>query len=340
MRDLLVLEVDEDALDHVAHVLEVDGERDDLGPAAAVLLVERLAADLREVELHRGVEAVDVVVEADELLDPLLVVGADHLHHAVEHLLDGVADAQRLARGVGERQRRRLERAGVEVPGLGRLRAEGGGLGEPLLARGARSRSVKKRKPTASARLKITWKCSTWRRGSGSSCAMPCRTSGSASEKTTQPTTLKKRLPSATRRPPPGVPIVATSPMRPLPRFAPSTRHMATGTEITLRGGERRREQHDGEARPREDREERADQHVEHRVAGERAEEHLGARGGDDGLRGLLDELQREDDEAQADRHAAELPGLRVLARQEEDDAEEDGERREPARGPARTPAP
>jgi hypothetical protein len=62
MRDLLVAQVHEDALEDVPHVLEVDGERDDLGPAAAVALVERLAADLREVELDRGVEAVDVVV--------------------------------------------------------------------------------------------------------------------------------------------------------------------------------------------------------------------------------------------------------------------------------------
>jgi ribosomal protein S11 len=48
-------------------VLEVDGERDDLGPAAAVPLVEGLAADLGEVELDRGVQAVHVVVKADDL---------------------------------------------------------------------------------------------------------------------------------------------------------------------------------------------------------------------------------------------------------------------------------
>src|SRR6185369_6893610 len=87
VRDLLVAQVLHDALENVAHVLEVDGKRDDLGPAPAVLLLQHLLADLREVELHRGVEAIHVVVELDHLLGEHRVVGADHLQHAVEHLL-------------------------------------------------------------------------------------------------------------------------------------------------------------------------------------------------------------------------------------------------------------
>ena len=200
--------------------------------------------------------------------------------------------------------------------------------------------SVKKMKPRASTTLKITWKCSTCRRGSGSSWAMPCSASGSASEKTTQPATLKKRLPSATRRPPPGVPMVATSPMRPLPRLAPSTRHIATGTAITCAAASVAASSTTARLDHEKTREHRADQHVEHRVAGERAEEHLGARGGDDGPGRLLDELQREDDQSQADGHAAELAGPAVPARR----GRRPRRRRSPPararRGPARTPAP
>ena len=57
---------------------------------------------------------------------------------------------------------------------------------------------------------------------------------GKAIEKTTQPTTLKRRLPKATRRPPPGVRAFTRSARRPLPRLAPSTRQSATGTETTF----------------------------------------------------------------------------------------------------------
>src|SRR5438034_958188 len=66
-----------------------DRELDDLRPAAAVALVELLAADLGEIELHRRIEPVDIVVEADDLAYLRAVVGANHLEHAVQHLLDG-----------------------------------------------------------------------------------------------------------------------------------------------------------------------------------------------------------------------------------------------------------
>ena len=61
--DLLVLDVLEHALDDVADLLHVDRERDDVGPAPALLLRQRLARDLRQVELDRRIELVDGVVE-------------------------------------------------------------------------------------------------------------------------------------------------------------------------------------------------------------------------------------------------------------------------------------
>ena len=47
-----------------------------------------------------------------------------HLQHAVQHVLDDVADAQRLARRVGDGERRRVERGRVEVARLGRVVGE------------------------------------------------------------------------------------------------------------------------------------------------------------------------------------------------------------------------
>ena len=61
--DHLVLDVDDDPLDDVAHLLHVDGERDDVGPAPALLHLQRLPRDLRQVELGRRVQVVDGVVQ-------------------------------------------------------------------------------------------------------------------------------------------------------------------------------------------------------------------------------------------------------------------------------------
>jgi hypothetical protein len=67
----------------------------------------------------------------------------------------------------------------------------------------------------------------------------------------------------------------------------------------------------------------RADQHVEHGIAREGGEDDAHPLRLRDRLGGAHHQLQREDDEAQADRHATDLPDLRVAPRQEEDDAEE-----------------
>ena len=97
--DLLVLDVGDDPLDDVADLLHVDREGDDVGPAPALLLLQRLARDLRQVELDRRVQLVDDVVHLAQPLGEDAVVGLEHRQHAGQHLLDDVADAQRLARG-------------------------------------------------------------------------------------------------------------------------------------------------------------------------------------------------------------------------------------------------
>ena len=64
LADLLVLDVLHHALDDVADLLHVDREADDVGPAPAFALGQRLARDLRQVELDRRVQPVDRVVHA------------------------------------------------------------------------------------------------------------------------------------------------------------------------------------------------------------------------------------------------------------------------------------
>ena len=127
-------------------------------------LVERLARDLRQVELDRRVQLVHHVVQLAQPLRERAVVGSQHGQHAGEHLLDGVADAQRLAGGQRDRQRRRRNRGRVEIA---RLRRIVGRRAWPAAAarRCAAMRSVKNTKISASAMLNTRWNSTTSRAG-------------------------------------------------------------------------------------------------------------------------------------------------------------------------------
>jgi hypothetical protein len=115
--DLALRDVEQQALDDVADMLHVDRELDDVGPAARLVGLECLAADLRQVALDRRIQAVDLVVPAPQGLGEVLVAALQHRHQADQHLVHGVGQPDRLARGVAERQRRRVERDGIQVLG-------------------------------------------------------------------------------------------------------------------------------------------------------------------------------------------------------------------------------
>ncbi len=70
-----------------------------------------LLRHLGEIELDRRVLAVDAVVEGGQRLDLLVVGLLVELDDALQHDLDGLADAHHLARGVGQRLAWRVERA-------------------------------------------------------------------------------------------------------------------------------------------------------------------------------------------------------------------------------------
>ncbi len=192
--------------------------------------VQRFARDLRQVELDRRVEVVDDVVHLAQALGELAVVGLEHRQHAGQHLLDDVADAQRLARGVGDGERRRVERGRVEVARLGRVvwRAAAGSRRSATRAIG----SVRSMNSSASATLKTRWNSTTSlrRRRAPARRSERRRRGRGAGSPATQPISLNRKLPSVTRRASGGERSVDSMPSSPLPRLAPSTRPSATGS--------------------------------------------------------------------------------------------------------------
>ena len=81
----------------------------------ALALVEAAAGQLGHIELDRLVETVDAVVHPRDLIDQRAVVGHHRRHHLAQHDFDVIAHVQRFARGVGQRQRGRFQRALVEI---------------------------------------------------------------------------------------------------------------------------------------------------------------------------------------------------------------------------------
>ena len=70
--------------------------------------------DLGQIELYRRVLAVDAVVERGQRLDLVGVGALVELDDALQHDLDGLADAHHLAGGVGERLARACRARFVE----------------------------------------------------------------------------------------------------------------------------------------------------------------------------------------------------------------------------------
>ena len=119
--DLLRRQLHQVLVDDVADMFKVCGEADDLEAAPALLLVQFLAAYRGEKELQLLVQRVDHVVGPLHILQHLAVVGRQHLAAPHQHAFHHVAHAQRLARGAGERDRRLVQGRAVEIAGLARV---------------------------------------------------------------------------------------------------------------------------------------------------------------------------------------------------------------------------
>ena len=245
-----------------------------------------------------------------------------HGQHAVQHVLDDVADAHapraRRWRSRASACRARTDRGGAAW----RDRRRRGLAGSSRSATRAIF-SVQKMKSSDSATLKTRWNSTTSRAGSSSSAGDPAvdvrAANGMAS---TQPISLNRKLPSVTRRASGGECSVDSMPSKAAAEVGAEHEAERDRQRDHVQRRERGDQQHDGEARVAQDREQRGDQHVEQHVAGQRREDHLDAGGLHDRLGGDRDPLQREHDEAEPDQDAAEAADVGRL----------------PARGTASTP--
>ena len=326
--DLLFLEIVDDALDDVADLLHVDRERHDIRPAAAFLLFQRLVADLRKVELDRGVKVVDDIVHLAQSLRERAVVGPQHGQHSGKHLLDHVADPHRLARGVADREGRRGERRWVEIARLARIVDVGLRRHQPCRDAGDLLGEEHERHGDGDVENEMEMHDQPVfggiDRGKQRFHVIEKRREGDAADQLEQKI-AERHAPRLGRR---------------MQRV--QHRHHAAAQVRSehqrqrdmnaddLRRRERCREQHDGEAGIRQDREHCADEHVEQQVARERGKDHLDAGSLGNRLRRQHDPLQGHDDQAQADQDATEAADLAVLAVQEQHHAGEDEEGRQP----------
>ena len=133
---------------------------------------------------------------------------------------------------------------------------------------------------------------------------------GSSGTMITQPSSRNSRLPRLTRRASGGDVIVLSIASRPLPRLAPSTRPSATCSEITFDvasvavSSTTARLEYDSIVNTA------ATSMSSSTSPVSEAKMTLTPAPWVSGLRGEHDELQRQDDQAEADQHAAEAPDL------------------------------
>ncbi|MNX89537.1 hypothetical protein D3C86_1215550 [compost metagenome] len=108
--------------------------------------------------------------------------------------------------------------------------------------------------------------------------------------------------------------------------------HQPDGHRQTDHVGTRqcRGQQHSGQAGVRNHREQRTDQGVEQDVAGERGENHLHPFGLGNRMRRFDNQLQRQNDQPQANGDTTHLPESGLLARQKENHPDKNQQRRQP----------
>ena len=326
--DLLLLEIGDHALDNVSDLLHVDGERDDVRPAPALLVVERLAADLREVELDRRVQFVHDIVHLAQTLRQLAVIVLEHDQHAGQHLLDDVADTHGLAHGVADGERWRGQRRRIEVARSRRIVVIGPGGHEPL--GDARNRLGEKKEERREREVEQQMEVDCGRsidNAQGAEAFLGVRQQRDRDQAADQ---AEQEIAQV------DAPRLGWCRDRIDHRQDAAAEVRAEHqAHADVQGNhlgrhQRRRQQHDREARIGEHREQDRHQHIEHDVAGQRGEDDLHARTLRQRSGGKDDQLQREDDEAQPDQHLSEAANTLVLAAHEQRHAPHDQQGRKP----------
>ena len=326
--DLLAVDVAGHTLDQVAGLLQVDRQFDGLGPASAVALVQVVARHARQVQLDRRVERIDVVVETAHLAGQLLVAGVDQHQQVLQHLLDDVAHAQELAGGVGQRQGRGVQGGGVQVPrpqdGLGAVLGRQHGGTEACQGPGQRQEQQAAHQVVgdveADHHLGVVEVIALQPVGQQ---ADPGQHQDAAGELEQQ---------AAHRHPPCLHALLGRAHQRQHAAAQVGAHHQAQRhlERDDPGAGQGSGEQHRRQAGIGDHGEDRAGQGVEQLVTGQRREQHLdpGRMGHRRG--GFDDQLQRQDDQPQADGDPAELAGAGLLATEKEHHAKKDQQRRQP----------
>ena len=231
--DLLVLDVDQHALDDVADLLHVDREADDVGPAPAFFLAQRLARDLGQVVLDGRVQLVDRVVELAQFCGQAQVVVLDDVEHA-----DAAWSRPRRPGAAPRARRSRWPATAWPAPtGPGGAAARADDAARRLRQQRSTQRatsSVRPMKPMPTTTLNARWNSTTSCAGVGQRrAARGAATGRRRAPPAPRPSSLKTRLPSGTCRTSTADLAVVSTASRPLPRLAPSTRPSATSSGTT-----------------------------------------------------------------------------------------------------------
>ena len=326
--DLLVLDVDQHALDDVAHLLHADGETHDVGPAPALALVQRLARDLGHVVLDVRVQAIDRVVELAQVLRELQVRRADHRVDALQHGLDHVGLVQRLARRAGNGERGRGQGRAVEV-----ARARVGRV--DLLARqqaldpsGHRfGKAYAHQRHHGVERQVVEHHQRRIAAHVGPRVKQPGRGERRHDQHADdlEHQVAERHLARLDARAQGG-----DDGQQPAAQVGAHHQPQAHRDRHAARADQRGRQQHRRQAGIRHDRQDRAHRDLQHDVAGQRGQQgahRLRTRQ----FRGrFVDEPQRQQHQPQADEHPPDAPGGGVLARNEQHHADKNEQRREP----------
>ncbi|KHL68200.1 hypothetical protein SF06_28530 [Pseudomonas flexibilis] len=325
---LVALQLAQHVFDQVAGMFQVDRQFDGFRPAPVVLRRQVVAVDLRQVELDRAVQRIDVVIQGADTLPGVAVVVAQHQVELLEHLLHQIADAQGLAHRVGQRQAGGGQGGRVQVArahavlAFRALRQQPGAQS----GHGAHGGQHQHTAQAVVGHVEADYQAGAVQR-------QPVHPGHQrVEERDDQQQADQFVEQTAQRHPAPGGALQAAVEQRQHAAADVGTDHQADGHRQAEQpgAGQRGGEQHRSQAGIAEQGEQRADQRVEQDVAGQLGEQHLDAGGFGDRLCGGDDQLQRQQDQPDADLYAAELADACLPARQEQHHADQDQQRRQP----------
>ncbi|MNM89858.1 hypothetical protein D3C81_1021000 [compost metagenome] len=309
---LLLLDLAQHAFDEVAGELQVDCHFDDFGPAAVVLVAEVFAGHLCQVQLDRAVQGLGIFAQGPDLLRQGGVRAAQCAEHGFEQAVDDIAQAQDFAGGIGQRQGwrgqcRRIEVARADLP-VAVL-----AFGQQGVAQPAHGFDRGQHEQAAQCVVEQVEADDQFLRAEAQG-VHPRYQRMQHGDDQHQADQLVQQAAQGDAAPS-GV-LHAGADEGQQTAADVGADHQADGhwQADHFGPGKGRGEQHGRQAGVGNHREQRTDQGVEQDVAGQRGKQHLHPLRMGDGGSGLDDQLQRQDDQAKADRHPPQLADAGLFA--------------------------